>query len=91
MADNRLLAEVGFSLFGVLHTGYGRYIPLQGTYNNFVPQGRWFISLNLPFFKIKDSILSQIQQINATFLEEKKIKFFKTKEEESSSPLCPEG
>jgi hypothetical protein len=43
MADNRLLAEVGFSLFGVLHTGYGRYIPLQGTYNNFVPQGRWFI------------------------------------------------
>jgi hypothetical protein len=34
---------------------------------------------------------SQIQQINATFLEEKKIKFFKTKEEESSSSLCPDG
>jgi hypothetical protein len=36
-------------------------------------------------------ILPQIQQINATFLEEKKIKFFKTKEEENSSSLCPDG
>jgi hypothetical protein len=33
----------------------------------------------------------QIQQINATFIEEKEIEFFKTKEEESSSPLCPDG
>jgi hypothetical protein len=34
---------------------------------------------------------AQIQEINATFIKEKKIEFFKTKEEESSSSLCPDG
>ena len=54
MADDRFFAELGLSFFGLIHTGYGRYFNLQKEYNQNIPLGRFFLTINLPIFKVKD-------------------------------------